>query len=248
MLGDEELREEDGESGAFDGEPFESQAEKSGPIADGGAPDAALPTIEDSGAAPSESGDPANLQTPILPEGSEADGDILESAPPPSLDRLAPEATLTINAHAGESPTSSASPAEVVSPVYGNTISPAPAAPIGSGSQPYLLPLEAESRPAGADELLQHLPEPATPRLEPPRAAVQAIPNAAGETGGKPLPRVMVVVTLADAKADTNDLLEADGRRMAPQYQQIAKSEIEQERDLQKSLQRAADYRLRGPR
>lgn len=245
MAGDDELKDEGGSFEAYSGEvyggePLGPPAEVARPIEEPGESDALLPPTADAG-------EPASPPT-FEPQ------DEIESAGQPAdnqavSDQRAPEATFTINGGTGApAPADAASSAEAVPFVHANTISPPPTAPIRSPSSThdYPLPREPEPQPSGADELLQHLPAPAAPRIEPPRRPAQPGPNAAGESAARPLPRVVVMVTLAEAKADTNDLLEADAKRMTPQFQQVAKSEIAEAFSRQQSERRAADPYLRG--
>src|SRR5690606_404264 len=129
----------------------------------------------------------ANVLTPVVRAGVSAEA-VPDDAVP--RDGKAPE----VKSPGGEDGRASVQSGPFL---HANTISPAAAAPIGTHPRSYPLPLPPEARPSGPDQLLQHLPPPAAPRLERPLASVQSDDGAAGESVANPLPRVVIAVTLA---------------------------------------------------
>lgn len=81
-----------------------------------------------------------------------------------------------------------------------------------------------------------------------PRPSTATVPTGAtGESVGKPMPRIQVLVTLASARALFEQALELATEKTAPKFQKLARFEIAQVEFDRKSAARAADYRLRGP-
>ena len=66
-------------------------------------------------------------------------------------------------------------------------------------------------------------------------------------TSGHTLPRVQVMVSLADARALFEEVLAEATERTAPKFQDLAKREVKQAFWERGNDERAADYRLRGP-
>ena len=64
---------------------------------------------------------------------------------------------------------------------------------------------------------------------------------------GQALPRVIVTVTLANARSLFEEALERATRQTAPRFQKLAQFQIDQYAFDRKCAERAADYRLRGP-
>ena len=61
------------------------------------------------------------------------------------------------------------------------------------------------------------------------------------------MPRVQVMVTLAEARALFEEVLDEAAARTGPKFEQIVQREIRSYDFDQVSKRRAADYRLRGP-
>ena len=80
-----------------------------------------------------------------------------------------------------------------------------------------------------------------------PGAAPNAPEPALRENSGHTLPRVQVMVSLADARALFEEVLTEATERTAPKFQQLAKREVKQAFWERGNHERAADYRLRGP-
>jgi len=125
---------------------------------------------------------------------------------------------------------------------------------IDPGFYPFRRPRDeagtADRDPASQDVLLEPVPLPQTPGTDTGNVGRDSATGhgATPEPIGKPLPRVMVMVTLADAQASILELLSADGDRMAARLHQIAKSEIQQELWWQKCQQNAMHVGLPGRR
>ena len=80
-----------------------------------------------------------------------------------------------------------------------------------------------------------------------PGAAPHAPEPALRENSGHTLPRVQVMVSLADARALFEEVLAEATERTAPKFQDLAKREVKQAFWERGNDERAADYRLRGP-
>jgi hypothetical protein len=60
-------------------------------------------------------------------------------------------------------------------------------------------------------------------------------------------PHVMVLVQLAESRSVLEDVIAQAGRQLAPDYREIAESEVKRGFWRHENARRAADYRLRGP-
>ncbi len=87
-------------------------------------------------------------------------------------------------------------------------------------------------------------------RLFPPELAQRPAPPGhtypAGSTA-QAIPRIQVLVTLANARALFDEALELATEKTAPRFHKIVQFELAQAEFDRKSAARAADYRLRGP-
>ena len=114
----------------------------------------------------------------------------------------------------------------------------------------YYLPLNAgDALDDEADPVDQIFP----PELRMPlhRRGSGAVPHspepAPRGDSSHTLPRVQVMVTLADARALFEEVLEEATESTAPKFQDLAKREVKQAAWERGCDERAADYRLRGP-
>ena len=125
------------------------------------------------------------------------------------------------------------------------TPSPAPAPP--QRSPDYELPIPQSDEDEEHDVVDRLFPPELVNRAAPPAAPPKPPGAAASEPVGQPMPRVQVMVTLADARALFDEALERAATQMAAKFHKIVQFELAQVEFDRKSAARAADYTLRGP-
>lgn len=113
----------------------------------------------------------------------------------------------------------------------------------------HLLPLDRdgafEDEPNPADQIFPpewRLPADSAPTPEP-AGAEDGRPGDRGHT----MPRVQVLVSLAQARTMYAEAIEEALEKQAPKYREIARSEVKQGFWEYGNQRRAADWRLRGP-
>jgi hypothetical protein len=120
---------------------------------------------------------------------------------------------------------------------------------------PHLLPLDPgwalDDEPDPVDAIFPpelRLPSHPGDPGAPPRTPTLAPPDDGRPADrGQTMPRVQVLVSLAGARAMGEEVVEQALAQAAPEFEQIAQSEIKAYDFEQDSLRRAKDYRLRGP-
>jgi hypothetical protein len=113
------------------------------------------------------------------------------------------------------------------------------------------LPLDrggAQAENPADDTFPPELRGPLQPREQSAEAGEpESAPPRAGEEGGRPLPQIMVLVTLADSRAQLEEVVGVASERMAPRFEQLADEKVRHAFWVKKCEERAADWRLRGP-
>ena len=136
----------------------------------------------------------------------------------------------------------------------GITISPTPPADAPRERHSHLLPLDpteaSAKEPDPVDEIFppeMRLPAGSGGLIAPRRPASPGLEDGKHEDRGHTMPRVQVLVSLAEALPLFEEVVNKALARAAPEFEQIAKAEIKLYDFRQESLRRAKDYRLRGP-
>jgi hypothetical protein len=115
----------------------------------------------------------------------------------------------------------------------------------------YELPLEPiageDASTSAVDQLFpSHLRAPAGSAGHSGASPIRS-KSPAGADAGDVLPRLQVMVTLAEARALFEEVLETASQRTAPKFLEVVKREIEMAAWRAENQRRAADWRLRGP-
>lgn len=115
--------------------------------------------------------------------------------------------------------------------------------PLPHGGEPPEDPVDRIFPPALRMPLDPHDPGAGSKKSEPAES-----PAPAERAGiGQPLPRIQVLVTLADARAHLEEVLDVAAERMAPEFEELAEEKVRHAFWAKKCEDRAADWRLRGP-
>jgi hypothetical protein len=131
-------------------------------------------------------------------------------------------------------------------------ISPATQPPVATGDRhSHLLPFDRGEEAAGDPDPVDQIFPPAW-RLPvdssgsvrtPESTAADESPESLGET----MPRMQVLVTLLEGQTMHAEAIDEALAKHAPEYRQIAESEVERGLWHYENQRRAADWRLRGP-